>query len=75
MSSSAPVIETTARHQVLLSQCAWCGAFEIAGRFVRVPRIGKVNWGLRLADAELAVTHGICPPCSEKTFGRRDARN
>jgi hypothetical protein len=72
MSSSVPVIEETSSHQVLLSQCAWCGAWRFGPWFVRIPGIGKRHsWTLRLWIVQVVISHGICPPCAERTFGRK----
>ncbi len=48
----------------LITQCAWCGAVEVAGTFhgAGLPLFATMT---ERTGAAHGVTHGICPDCFE----------
>ncbi len=50
---------TTAHSWILLTQCAWCGAFKFRRLAIKLPLVGRLRLDTRL----LGISHGVCEPC------------
>jgi hypothetical protein len=66
------------RLDLLVTQCAWCGAFEIRGRHVRFVGAPILAFGFTwqlwsLFAIQFAVSHSMCPTCFDWRI-KQDAR-
>lgn len=66
---------TRVRSFVPFTQCAWCSRISLLGRYVRLPRIGRLTKQLEIAipfvgRADVGLSHGICPSCYRTICGQ-----
>ncbi|MDA1184883.1 MAG: hypothetical protein O2930_09595 [Acidobacteria bacterium] len=72
--ASVALLEQRPRHGGdLLRMCGWCKSVDVEGRWCEVE---DALAAMRLFERDLLpdVTHGICPPCSDRMHQLLDAQ-
>jgi hypothetical protein len=60
-----PILDPEApRGTDMLTMCGWCDRFEVGDEWVEVEEAAK-RLGLFVRSELPAISHGICPSCSE----------
>jgi len=64
---------------ILVTQCAWCRALKVGGRYIHIPGLSLLHWHRRLVvpflpTIAVSASHSACPSCAERVIANQNRR-